>query len=289
MKNPEMMWVTKLTMMALVASATFVGAAGGATGTVSQVRLYALDCGHATFTDMGMFSDTGEYDGKPGKIADPCFLIQHPKGVLLWDTGLGDRFAAHPEGVDVMPGIHVTVSATLVDQLKSLGLDPAAVTYVAFSHFHFDHTGNANEFTKSVWIINKNELSAALSASPPSGEQPDTFSGYKSAKTQMIDGDYDVFGDGTVRILKAPGHTPGHQVLEVRLPKSGTVILSGDLYHLSANREFKRVPVVNTDRSNTLASMDRIEKIAKNTHARVIVQHDPQVFDSLPKPPAYLD
>jgi N-acyl homoserine lactone hydrolase len=289
MKNPEMMWVTKLTMMALVASATFVGAACGATGTVSQVRLYALDCGHATFTDMGMFSDTGEYDGKPGKIADPCFLIQHPKGVLLWDTGLGDRFAAHPEGVDVMPGIHVTVSATLVDQLKSLGLDPAAVTYVAFSHFHFDHTGNANEFTKSVWIINKSELSAALSASPPSGEQPDTFSGYKSAKTQMIDGDYDVFGDGTVRILKAPGHTPGHQVLEVHLPKSGTVILSGDLYHLSANREFKRVPVVNTDRSNTLASMDRIEKIAKNTHARVIVQHDPQVFDSLPKPPAYLD
>jgi N-acyl homoserine lactone hydrolase len=105
----------------------------------------------------------------------------------------------------------------------------------------------------------------------------------------MIDGDYDVFGDGTVRILKAPGHTPGHQVLEVRLSKSGTVILSGDLYHLSANREFKRVPVVNTDRSDTLASMDRIEKIAKNTHARVIVQHDPQVFDSLPKPPAYLE
>jgi glyoxylase-like metal-dependent hydrolase (beta-lactamase superfamily II) len=289
MKNPNTKWVAKLAMMTLVANAPFVGAASGAPGTVPQVRLYALDCGHATFADMGMFSDTGEYDGKPGKIADPCFLIQHPKGILLWDTGLGDRFAAHSEGVDVMPGIHVTVQETLVDQLKSLGLAPAAVTYVAFSHFHFDHTGNANEFTKSVWIINKSELSAALSASPPSGEQPDTFSGYKSAKTQMIDGDYDVFGDGTVRILKAPGHTPGHQVLEVRLSKSGTVILSGDLYHLSANREFKRVPVVNTDRSDTLASMDRIEKIAKNTHARVIVQHDPQVFDSLPKPPAYLE
>jgi N-acyl homoserine lactone hydrolase len=289
MKNPNTKWVAKLAMMTLVVSAPFAGAASGAPGTVPQVRLYALDCGHATFADMGMFSDTGEYDGKPGEIADPCFLIQHPKGVLLWDTGLGDQFAAHSEGVDVMPGIHVTVQETLVDQLKSLGLAPAAVTYVAFSHFHFDHTGNANEFIKSVWILNKNELSAALSASPPSGEQPDTFSGYKSAKTQMIDGDYDVFGDGTVRILKAPGHTPGHQVLEVRLSKSGTVILSGDLYHLSANREFKRVPVVNTDRSDTLASMDRIEKIAKNTHARVIVQHDPQVFDSLPKPPAYLE
>src|SRR5882757_5562314 len=164
MKNPNTKWVAKLAMMTLVASAPFVAAASGAPGTVPQVRLYALDCGHATFADMGMFSDTGEYDGKPGKIADPCFLIQHPKGVLLWDTGLGDQFAAHSEGVDVMPGIHVTVQETLVDQLKSLGLAPAAVTYVAFSHFHFDHTGNANEFIKSVWILNKNELSAALSA-----------------------------------------------------------------------------------------------------------------------------
>jgi N-acyl homoserine lactone hydrolase len=255
----------------------------------ADVRLYALDCGHASFKDMAMFSDTGEYDGKPGEVTDPCFVIRHPKGVLLWDTGLGDKFAATKEGVDVLPGLHVTVPVTLIEQLHSLALSPKDVSYVAFSHFHFDHTGNANAFPDSVWILNKAELSVALSTAPPSGVAPETFSGYKTAKTQMIDGDYDVFGDGTVRILRAPGHTAGHQVLELKLQKAGTVILSGDLYHLRANREFSRVPTMNLSRADTLASMERIERIVKNTKAHLIVQHDPQDFQALPKFPAYLD
>jgi N-acyl homoserine lactone hydrolase len=273
--------MTLLLMAAALAPPRSVAAA--------DVRLYALDCGHASFKDMGMFPDTGEYDGQPGEIADPCFVIRHPKGVLLWDTGLGDKFAATKEGVDVLPGIHVSVSITLIEQLHSLALTPKDVSYMAFSHFHFDHTGNANEFPDAVWILNKTELAAAISTAPPSGVVAETFSGYKTAKTQMIEGDYDVFGDGAVRILRAPGHTPGHQVLELKLQKSGTVILSGDLYHSRANRQFMRVPVVNVNRADTLASMGRIEKIVKNTKARLIVQHDPQDFQALPKFPAYLD
>jgi N-acyl homoserine lactone hydrolase len=255
----------------------------------ADVRLYALDCGHATFKDMGMFSDTGEYDGKPGDIADPCFIIRHPKGILLWDTGLGDKIAASKDGVDMAPGFHLSVPVTLVAQLKLLDLTPRDVNYLAFSHFHWDHTGNANEFTNATWIINKRELSAALATPTPDGVMPQTFSTYKTAKTQLIDGDHDVFGDGTVRILAAPGHTAGHQVLELQLPKTGTVILSGDLYHLRANRQFMRVPLGNASRADTLASMNRIETIAKNTKARFIVQHDPQDFQALPKFPAYLD
>ncbi len=278
---------TPLVVMTLLLAAGWFAPARSMAGI--DVRLYALDCGHAAFKDMAMFSDTGEYDGKPGEVADPCFVIRHPKGVLLWDTGLGDKFAATKEGVDVMPGIHVNVPATLIEQLHSLDLAPKDVSYVAFSHFHFDHTGNANEFPDSVWIINKAELRTALSTEPPSGVVPESFSAYKTAKTQMIDGDYDVFGDGTVLILKAPGHTPGHQVLELKLQKTGTVILSGDLYHSRANREFRRVPVMNANRADTLASIERIEKIAKNTKARVVVQHDIQDFQALPKFPAYLD
>jgi N-acyl homoserine lactone hydrolase len=129
--------------------------AAAATPRVAQVRLYALDCGHATFKDMGMFSDTGEYDGTKGKIADPCFVIVRPKGVLIWDTGLGEGVAAHPEGLDPIPGIHITVPITLADQLMSLGMTPADVTFVAFSHFHFDHTGNANLFTQLTCIVNQ--------------------------------------------------------------------------------------------------------------------------------------
>jgi N-acyl homoserine lactone hydrolase len=254
----------------------------------AEVRLYALDCGRVEFKDMGMFADTGEYDGKTGVLAAPCFLIRHPKGTLLWDTGLGDKIAENRDGVD-NGGVHLSVPVTLTEQLKAVDISPADITYVAFSHFHFDHTGNANAFSASIWIINKNELSWATADPPPFGVSPDTFSAYKSAKTQMIDGDYDVFGDGSVRILKAPGHTPGHQVLEIMLQKAGRVILSGDLYHTRANREFTRVPAFNWNRADTLASINRIETIVRNTKARFIVQHDPDDFRSLPKFPAYLD
>jgi N-acyl homoserine lactone hydrolase len=115
------------------------------------------------------------------------------------------------------------VPITLADQLMSLGMTPADVTFVAFSHFHFDHTGNANLFAQSTWIVNQNELNWGLSAPKDSGVATDTWSAYKTAKIVMITGDHDVFGDGKVRILKAPGHTPGHQVLELRLNKTSTI------------------------------------------------------------------
>jgi N-acyl homoserine lactone hydrolase len=266
-----------------------LGTARPGMAAVADLRLYVLDCGHATFKDMGGFSDTGEYDGLAGEIAVPCFLIRHPKGDLLWDAGLGDHYNYPKEGSDAAPGVHVTVPVTLLAQLQSLDLAPKNINFIAFSHLHWDHTGNANEFPDAVWIMNKTELAAALTLPPPGGVLPDTWSVYKNAKTETIEGDYDVFGDGTVMILRTPGHTPGHQVLKLTLKKSGTVILSGDLYHLRGNRVFKRVPVYNANRADTLASMNRVEAIIKNTHGRLILQHDPREFQALPMPPAYLD
>jgi N-acyl homoserine lactone hydrolase len=149
--------------------------------------------------------------------------------------------------------------------------------------------GVAGVFPDSVWIMSNAEIAAASLLPPPNGVLPETWSAYKMAKTEPIEGDYDVFGDGSVMILRAPGHTPGHQVLKLKLQKSGMVILSGDLYHLRTNRQFRRVPVYNANRADTLASMTRIETILKNTGGRLIVQHDPRDFNSLPKPPAYLD
>jgi N-acyl homoserine lactone hydrolase len=254
----------------------------------ADLRLYAIDCGRIELKDMAMFSDTGEYDGKPGVLADPCFLIRHPKGTLLWDAGLGDKIAASRAGTD-LGGIRFYVDKTLQDQLKTLGLAPQDISYIAFSHFHLDHTGNANLFTHSTWIINRFELAAALSPNPPSGVDRGLISGYEHVKTQMIADDYDVFGDGSVQILKAPGHTPGHQVLALRLSRAGTVILTGDLYHTRENRQFGRVPAVNSDRAETLASIDRFERIVRNRHARVIVQHSAEDFRSLPAFPGYLE
>jgi N-acyl homoserine lactone hydrolase len=268
-------------------------AAADTAGTVSSVRLYAFDCGRIDFKDMALFSDTGEYDGKSGSLVDPCFLIRHPKGILLWDTGLGDALLGHNDPANDA-GVSLRVRARLLDQLASIGIAPSNVTYVAFSHFHIDHTGNANAFRDATWILNKAELDWALAAVTPPVVDLKSFSAYKTVATQMISGDYDVFHDGTVRILQAPGHTPGHQVLLLKLAKSGPVLLSGDLYHLRSDRprageKAARVMPINTSRAESLASVDRIETILKNTHARLVIQHDPDDYKLLPVSPAYLE
>ena len=275
-------------VLAIAAFASLQAISARAAEAVQQLRLYTIDCGHIDVQNMGAFADTGEYDGQKATLAAPCFLIRHPKGNLLWDTGLGDKLAANKDGFDA-GGFILHVDTTLQKQLQDIGVAPADVTYMAFSHQHFDHTGNANLFPSSTWILNKAELAWSLSNPAPFAVDPSTFSGYKSAKTQMIDGDYDVFGDGSVRILKAPGHTPGHQVLMLKLKKAGSVVLGGDLYHTRANREHRRVPGFNFERADTLASMDRIETLVKNTKARFVIQHDMQDFKALPKFPGYLE
>lgn len=268
--------------------ASALAAPAAAAESAPQVRLYTLDCGSVVAKQLGMFADTGEYDGKSGTLAAPCFVIRHPKGVLLWDTGLGDALAAQKGGVDDGE-FHVQVDVTLASQLKQLGLAPADITFLAFSHFHFDHTGNGPQFPGATWILNQTELDAANADPAVFNLSSEFMNTLKAAKQQVITGDHDVFGDGSVRILKAPGHTPGHQVLALRLQKSGVVLLSGDLYHLRENREFRRIPGFNHDRADTLASIDRIETIVKNTGARFVVQHDPVDFKAMPQFPAYLD
>jgi N-acyl homoserine lactone hydrolase len=253
-----------------------------------EVRLYALDCGRIDFSNLSSFSDTGEYDGKSGYIVVPCFLIRHPRGTLMWDTGLGDRVPGETN-TGTNAGVRMSVNEPLGRQLAQIGLQPAKITHLAFSHLHLDHTGNANLFAAATWILNRSELAWAMSDPPPFAVVPASFSAYRRAKVKMIDGDYDIFGDRTVRILKAPGHTPGHEVLMLRLRRAGVVILAGDLYHLRTDREFRRVPLFNTSRAETLASFDRIERIVRNTNARLIIQHDPDDFRSLPKFPRYLD
>jgi N-acyl homoserine lactone hydrolase len=263
-----------------------VGAQSQAPLAPGEIRLYTLDCGHLEFKDLSFFSDTGEYDGgKSGVIAVPCFVIRHPKGILVWDTGLSPAF---PKGVNAA-GVSGAIDVPVEKQLAQIGMTPADVSYLAFSHLHSDHTGNANLFKSATWILNKTELAWAVNGGSGTPVEVSTFSAYKGAKTRMIDADYDVFGDGSVRILKTPGHTPGHQVLMLKLQKAGTVILAGDLYHFRADRASRLVPLFNTDRAQTLASFDRLERIARNTHARVVIEHDPEDFKALPKFPAYLN
>ena len=257
---------------------------------VKQLRLYAMDCGQVAIKDARAFSDTGDYDGKPIKAVAACYLIRHPQGNLVWDAGLNDEIAKTPGGVDTFGGnFHLELKKPVVAQLAEVGVTPADVTFLALSHMHFDHTGNANAFAGSTWLMNKAELASATADPPGFGVDPATISAYKTAKVETFMGDRDVFGDGSVMILAGPGHTPGHQLLQLKLAKAGTVVLSGDLYHTHENRRERNVPVFNVDRADTLATMDRIEKIVKNRKARFVVQHVQADLDALPKFPAYLD
>lgn len=266
-----------------------VSVAHAASDANPDVRLYTLDCGRAEFRDLAAASDTGEWDGRPGSLADPCFLIHHPKGWLLWDAGLPPQLDAATDAAFRKWGVTMIPGPALQSQLALLGLRPADVTYLAFSHLHFDHVGNAALFRDATWIMNRRELDWSSAKPAHVSVMPDLFAGYKNTKTVMIDGDFDVFGDGSVRILSAPGHTPGSSVLQIKLARSGAVLLSGDLYLTLEGRRESQVPTVNADRAATLASMQRFEAIARNLHARVIVQHAMEDFAGLPRLPAFLD
>lgn len=253
-----------------------------------KIRLYTLDCGRFVFPDMGFFTDTGKPNGVAKTLADPCFLIKHPRGTLLWDTGLAESISKSKDG-EVTPLGRQFVDVPLSEQLKALSLKPADITFVGFSHLHPDHAGNANAFLSSTWLINRQELESALKTPPPIGVEPATFSEYKSAKVKLLDADEDVFGDGRVEIIQTPGHTAGHQSLLIKLAGAGTVILSGDLAHTNENWKTHMVPSFNNDREKTLASMARVEALIRETHARFVVQHSDEDFHALPKFPAYLE
>jgi N-acyl homoserine lactone hydrolase len=279
--------------LGLVVHFAMIAQPGKAAEVSPEIRLYTLECGHYAQYDMSILSDTGEYDGKTGSLADPCFLIVHPKGILLWDTGGADPVERIPAGTDV----HSTprpLAITLVSQLRVLNLTPSDITYVAFSHFHGDHVGNAKSFRSATWIINRAELEWML-RNPAGSTDPAFIDALKHhVKKKILDtyydpADYDVFGDQSVKILFTPGHTPGSQSLEVRLKQSGPVILTGDLYQTSDNRKYRRVPTENTSRAESLASMDRIAEITRQTGAKVVVQMSENEFDALPRFPAFLD
>lgn len=282
--NPTSLMVRALTSLMFVCATSAHAASAPA-----DIRLYAIDCGSADFVDLAVAADTGEYDGRAGHFVDPCFLVHHPHGWLLWDAGLPPALPEAQRVAFASSGITLRSYVPLADRLHTLGLTAGDIDFVAFSHLHFDHVGNANQFATSTWILERAELAWAAAEPPHVSVTPDLFEGYRHAKTIVVDGDHDVFGDGSVRILSMPGHTPGSAALLVNLRHAGAVLLSGDLYVQRQSRRKHLVPLVNADRAATLASMDRFEAIARNRHARVIVQHDREDFAALPLFPRYLD
>lgn len=247
----------------------------GRTGTpTAAVELWRMQCGKDQQLPKAMFSDTFLYpDASSKDFTFSCYLIRHGADYMIWDAGL-----PAPE------------APRIIDQLKQVGIAPSQIKFLGLSHFHFDHIGQAADFPGATLLIGADDLAVIRKGEqlPDGSTDSQTrlapwISGGKPS--QPLSGDLDVFGDGTVVIMRMPGHTPGHRSLLVRLPKTGNVLLSGDLYHFPENRFGRVVPVFNTDRAQTLASMDRFEELARRLKATVIIQHEPSDIAKLPRFP----
>ena len=255
--------------------------------TKTALKLYVFDCGMLRFDSIESFSISDDETDIRDLIV-PCYVVDHEKGRLLWDGGLPSKTA----DVDGWQGEGMLsrLDRTFSEQLHEIGLDMSSFDYAAYSHMHFDHVGVANEVNGATLIIQKKEYDAAFAdeVTVP-GFDPTLYNNLKDAEQIFIEGDHDVFGDGLVRIISAPGHTPGHQILFIDLANSGPVVLSGDLYHFAISRQDRRVPEFNVDRDLTLASMGRVEALVEETGAKFWIEHELAFFEQLNKAPAYYD
>ncbi|HET9831335.1 MAG TPA: N-acyl homoserine lactonase family protein [Vicinamibacterales bacterium] len=277
----------------LLALAMLTGAAPTAPKTP---RLYVLDCGMLTIDPAGVERyHVTQKEVVESRMPVPCFLVVHPKGTLLWDVGVipdsdVEKAAPKPALYDVNPVSHAVVSKTLKSQLAALGYSPADITYVAVSHAHKDHTANLNEFASSTWLVRPAERAFMFR---PNNErvEPKFYGQLEHSRSVSMDKDeYDVFGDGTVVIKAAPGHTPAHEVLVLTLAKTGRVMVAGDLYHYEPERTFKRRPPDNEfNVEQSAASRAMIEDYVARTHTVIWIQHDYRANAKLKKSPAYYE
>lgn len=253
----------------------FAGALFSLCAAAQDLTLTRLDCGNGT-NDPRRFSDTYAYTETSKPFTFSCYVIRHGSDVMVWDTGY-------------LPGsVPSATNKPLADLLKQAGVEPEAVKFVGISHFHADHTGQLAVLKNATLLIGKGDWDGITATPPMAGANAKGFAEWiaEKRKVEPLSADKDVFGDGSVMVLRAPGHTPGHSILLVRLKEMGPVLLSGDAVHFLENYDYEGVPGFNFDRAQTLASIQRMKQLQKNLKATLIIQHDPRDIGKLPAFPA---
>jgi len=251
-------------------------------------RIYVFENGAIKGLDPALFNFKPE-ELKEVDFVDASYLIVHPRGTLMFDSGAVPDGEFKGDGKPVVEGV-VSATQPLLPQLVSTGYGVGDIDYFAMSHYHSDHTANANLFAKATWIVQKAERDFMFSDQPTGIVAPATYDELRNAKTKLLDGqDFDVFGDGTVVIMSTPGHTPGHQVLAVKLANAGTIVLGGDLYHYPEERTTGRTPTFEFNVDQSKASRARIEQYLKETRGTLWIEHDKATLAALPKAPKFVD
>ncbi|MBI3563540.1 MAG: N-acyl homoserine lactonase family protein [Gammaproteobacteria bacterium] len=262
---------------------------GCASESIKPVRLYVFHCGTIDVKDVSVFHP-GIGKGEHKILTDSCYLIVHPKGSLMWDTGISDELAKLPEGKTMYEVFTFRMTQPLAVQFQEIGVSPASVQFLGISHLHSDHVGNANLFPQAQLLIQKEEYAAGFGPEPAKfGFDPSSYPTLKNNPVKQLEGDYDVFGDGKVVIKRMLGHTPGHQALFVKLAKSGNILLSGDMVHFTDNWVHKYVPGFNFDKQQSLKTMQAAEKFLTDNNARLWIQHDLEQNNTLKHVPEYYE
>lgn len=247
--------------------------------TPDSMRMYVFDCGFIKAMSVTTYGfKEGEVPLRDFVVT--CYLIVHPKGILMWDTGLTPDAQLKPD----------SPTKPLKAQLGQLGYAPADVTYLAMSHYHSDHTANANDFASATWIVEKAERDVMFGAAPVRIMAPATFSALKNSTTKILTGeDYDVFGDGKAIIKSTPGHTPGHQVLLLNFTKDGPILLAGDLYHFPEERTLNRFPTFEFNVPQSAVSRMSVDELLRKTKAMLWISHDLATFNKAKKSPQFYE
>ena len=289
--------VVMLTCMLMMAGMTAANAGSKLPDPIKAgvaAKLYRLDCGHSLANDESVWTP-GENVGRNIEFWSTCWLIKHGSEWLLWDTGVPEATLNDPHGWSTLPKLIVYhLDKSLIEQLAEIGLKPGDIGRVAISHTHGDHIGNVGLFPNSTLVMQRAEYSWIHSPDGPNANVNQLMALAREPlgtpkNLQLIDGGTDVFGDGSVTLIATPGHTPGHQSLLVHLKNSGFIVLSGDVAHSEENFEKDIVPSLNTDKAESIASMEKVRQLIATYKATLFINHDKSQTDKLKLLPAFYD
>ena len=238
------------------------------------LKLYAFSCGFLNLRAAFLV------EGEAGRIdvPVPAYLIDHPKGLALFDTGLDVRFRHFEDQVRPARNVELTPEMDIAARLRALDIDPGAIRWIINSHLHSDHCGGNALIPNATVIVQAQEWAYAPHADDPSYVESEFVTGHP---VLTLSGEHDLYGDGSVVLFPTPGHTPGHQSARVRLP-GGDIVLCGDCCNMRASLADLRLPDHVHDREASIATLLRLRALEARG-ARIFYGHDPDFWRTVPQ------